>query len=148
MNHILIQKNLINTDYEGITRKIYLISDWFANTKHYLKDLCDNCMDYNNLIDLMSTSKLLSKSYLDKIGLEVSDKKIKIINIPDYESISIVLYEDGFRGEVYLNISKNESFDYDLSSFKDIDENDTTKQAILQHVINIYKKIYTKYFMS
>lgn len=148
MNHILIQKNLINTDYEGITRKIYLISDWFANTKHYLKDLCDNCMDYNNLIDLMSTSKLLSKSYLDKIGLEVSDKNIKIINIPDYESISIVLYEDGFRGEVYLNISKNESFDYDLSSFKDIDENDTTKQAILQHVINIYKKIYTKYFMS
>lgn len=148
MNHILIQKNLINTDYEGITRKIYLISDWFANTKPYLKDLCDNCMDYNNLIDLMSTSKLLSKSYLDKIGLEVSDKKIKIINIPDYESISIVLYEDGFRGEVYLNISKNESFDYDLSSFKDIDENDTTKQAILQHVINIYKKIYTKYFMS
>ena len=148
MNHILIQKNLINTDYEGITRKIYLISDWFANTKHYLKDLCDNCMDYNNLIDLMSTSKLLSKSYLDKIGLEVSDKSIKIINIPDYESISIVLYEDGFRGEVYLNISKNESFDYDLSSFKDIDENDTTKQAILQHVINIYKKIYTKYFMS
>lgn len=148
MNHILIQKNLINTDYEGLTRKIYLISDWFANTKHYLKDLCDNCMDYNNLIDLMSTSKLLSKSYLDKIGLEVSDKKIKIINIPDYESISIVLYEDGFRGEVYLNISKNESFDYDLSSFKDIDENDTTKQAILQHVINIYKKIYTKYFMS
>lgn len=148
MNHILIQKNLINTDYEGLTRKIYLISDWFANTKPYLKDLCDNCMDYNNLIDLMSTSKLLSKSYLDKIGLEVSDKKIKIINIPDYESISIVLYEDGFRGEVYLNISKNESFDYDLSSFKDIDENDTTKQAILQHVINIYKKIYTKYFMS
>ena len=148
MNHLLIQKNLINTDYEGLTRKIYLISDWFANTKHYLKDLCDNCMDYNNLIDLMSTSKLLSKSYLDKIGLEVSDKKIKIINIPDYESISIVLYEDGFRGEVYLNISKNESFDYDLSSFKDIDENDTTKQAILQHVINIYKKIYTKYFMS
>lgn len=148
MNHILIQKNLINTDYEGITRKIYLISDWFANTKPYLKDLCDNCMDYNNLIDLMSTSKLLSKSYLDKIGLEVSDKNIKIINIPDYESISIVLYEDGFRGEVYLNISKNESFDYDLSSFKDIDENDTTKQAILQHVINIYKKIYTKYFMS
>ena len=148
MNHILIQKNLINTDYEGITRKIYLISDWFANTKSYLKDLCDNCMDYNNLIDLMSTSKLLSKSYLDKIGLEVSDKKIKIINIPDYESISIVLYEDGFRGEVYLNISKNESFDYDLSSFKDIDENDTTKQAILQHVINIYKKIYTKYFIS
>jgi len=148
MNHILIQKNLINTDYEGLTRKIYLISDWFANTKHYLKDLCDNCMDYNNLIDLMSTSKLLSKSYLDKIGLEVSDKNIKIINIPDYESISIVLYEDGFRGEVYLNISKNESFDYDLSSFKDIDENDTTKQAILQHVINIYKKIYTKYFMS
>ena len=114
MNHILIQKNLINTDYEGITRKIYLISDWFANTKPYLKDLCDNCMDYNNLIDLMSTSKLLSKSYLDKIGLEVSDKNIKIINIPDYESISIVLYEDGFRGEVYLNISKNESFDYDL----------------------------------
>ena len=148
MNHILIQKNLINTDYEGLTRKIYLISDWFANTKPYLKDLCDNCMDYNNLIDLMSTSKLLSKSYLDKIGLEVSDKKIKIINIQDYESISIVLYEDGFRGEVYLNISKNESFDYDLSSFKDIDENDTTKQAILQHVINIYKKIYTKYFMS
>ena len=148
MNHILIQKNLINTDYEGITRKIYLISDWFANTRPYLKDLCDNCMDYNNLIDLMSTSKLLSKSYLDKIGLEVSDKNIKIINIPDYESISIVLYEDGFRGEVYLNISKNESFDYDLSSFKDIDENDTTKQAILQHVINIYKKIYTKYFMS
>lgn len=148
MNHILIQKNLINTDYEGITRKIYLISDWFANTKPYLKDLCDNCMDYNNLIDLMSTSKLLSKSYLDKIGLEVSDRNIKIINIPDYESISIVLYEDGFRGEVYLNISKNESFDYDLSSFKDIDENDTTKQAILQHVINIYKKIYTKYFMS
>lgn len=148
MNHILIQKNLINTDYEGLTRKIYLISDWFANTKPYLKDLCDNCMDYNNLIDLISTSKLLSKSYLDKIGLEVSDKKIKIINIPDYESISIVLYEDGFRGEVYLNISKNESFDYDLSSFKDIDENDTTKQAILQHVINIYKKIYTKYFMS
>lgn len=148
MNHILIQKNLINTDYEGLTRKIYLISDWFANTKPYLKDLCDNCMDYNNLIDLMSTSKLLSKSYLDKIGLEVSDKNIKIINIPDYESISIVLYEDGFRGEVYLNISKNESFDYDLSSFKDIDENDTTKQAILQHVINIYKKIYTKYFMS
>lgn len=148
MNHILIQKNLINTDYEGITRKIYLISDWFANTKPYLKDLCDNCMDYNNLIDLISTSKLLSKSYLDKIGLEVSDKSIKIINIPDYESISIVLYEDGFRGEVYLNISKNESFDYDLSSFKDIDENDTTKQIILQHVINIYKKIYTKYFMS
>lgn len=148
MNHILIQKNLINTDYEGLTRKIYLISDWFANTKPYLKDLCDNCMDYNNLIDLMSTSKLLSKSYLDKIGLEISDKNIKIINIPDYESISIVLYEDGFRGEVYLNISKNESFDYDLSSFKDIDENDTTKQAILQHVINIYKKIYTKYFMS
>lgn len=148
MNHILIQKNLINTDYEGLTRKIYLISDWFANTKPYLKDLCDNCMDYNNLIDLISTSKLLSKSYLDKIGLEVSDKNIKIINIPDYESISIVLYEDGFRGEVYLNISKNESFDYDLSSFKDIDENDTTKQAILQHVINIYKKIYTKYFMS
>ena len=105
-------------------------------------------MDYNNLIDLMSTSKLLSKSYLDKIGLELSDKNIKIINIPDYESISIDLYEDGFRGEVYLNISKNESFDYDLSSFKDIDENDTTKQAILQHVINIYKKIYTKYFMS